>query len=64
MYPMIHSPHAKRESSVRAVCPDCQTAEAASQIPMTDVSLVLYHSCANCHLVWATDFAGKPLNRH
>ena len=70
MYPMTHRAlsdpplHAKREPSVRAVCPDCQTADAASQVNMTDVSLVLYHSCARCHLVWAPNLTGIPINGH
>jgi len=47
---------------VRADCPDCRTADAASQVPMSDVDLVLYYSCARCHLVWANDFNGTAIN--
>ena len=68
MYPMTHHTTAdlprytKRERSVRAVCPDCQTDDATSLVPVTNV-LVLYHCCARCHLVWATDFVGNAISR-
>jgi hypothetical protein len=50
--------------TVRAVCPDCHTASTVSPVHVTEVYGVLYHSCFRCHLVWGTDFAGRPMNKH
>ena len=49
---------------VRAVCPECKTAEAVRQILMSDECQSLYHSCSRCGLVWGTDFHGRPINKH
>ena len=69
MYPLTHhapgesARQATRDRFIHAVCPDCHTADATSLLPVTNV-LVLYHSCARCHLVWATNFTGTPINKH
>jgi hypothetical protein len=49
---------------VVAVCPECKTADTVSPLPMQAVGRALYHSCSRCHLVWGTDFAGMPINKH
>ena len=72
MYPMHGSlPDDKPRSALpvcspvlHAVCPDCGVAGVVTQIPLSDVTLALYHSCARCHLVWATDSRGTPINKH
>jgi hypothetical protein len=50
--------------TVRAVCPECHTSETVTQIHVSDECQALYHSCSRCRLVWGTDFAGTPINKH
>lgn len=70
MYPMLGSlPDDKRGGTtcrpvVHAVCPECKTADTVSPLPMQAVCQALYHSCSRCHLVWGTDVAGTPINKH